>query len=461
MTKIKLRIQSKRRVGKLSATFFCALLVLSACKKEVSSIGESLQGENLNVFSGVDTFTVITHTEVLDSMESDETSINLLGYYIDPVFGVVDCGFATQIRLSSSDPSFAANTADVVVDSVVLSLVYSGIKWYGNLNDPITVEAYEITEDLVRDDQDYYTFDSPLNAGTNLVLSGSETIQPDVVSPVQLANGDSLAAHLRIRLDSTNLGYNLVNINGAGNMTSDELFVSTFKGLYIKVNGSSLAPGQGSVLYFSLENTLSKLVLYFHETTDLTPKEYSFNINSSAARYNSFNFDRTGTAFEAQIADSTLGQTEFYTQAGCAWAEIHFPYLLDIDKNELGEENKKIINKAVLVLPVQDFAADSYDPSSKLFIARIVSEKVSDFTLDYSLSSTIAGNTVTYDQTNKEYRFSLTLEIQAILNGERPNNGFRIYAPSFFASSIERVIFNGPNSPLKNRARLEVTYTDY
>ena len=55
----------------------------------------------------------------------------------------------------------------------------------------------------------------------------------------------------------------------------------------------------------------------------------------------------------------------------------------------------------------------------------------------------------------------MTLEIQAILNGDIDNNGFRIYPPSFFGSSIERIIFNGPESTLKDKARLEVTYTDY
>jgi hypothetical protein len=55
----------------------------------------------------------------------------------------------------------------------------------------------------------------------------------------------------------------------------------------------------------------------------------------------------------------------------------------------------------------------------------------------------------------------MTQEIQGILNGTRENTGFRVYAPSFFGSTIERVIFNGSQSSLKERARLEITYTDY
>ena len=108
-------------------------------------------------------------------------------------------------------------------------------------------------------------------------------------------------------------------------------------------------------------------------------------------------------------------------------------------------------------MPVQDFELDGFDPSTSLFIARIIDNSVSDFTMDYGPTSDIPR----YDQTNKEFRFNLTFEIQAILNGDVENKGFRIYSPSFFASSVERIIFNGPDSPLKDKARLEVTYTDY
>src|SRR5690606_19790146 len=151
MTLTKNSIISRRRVFQLSATFFIGLFLLWSCRKEETTIGDTLQGEGLDVIK-TDTFSLNTYTAVLDSMESDETAVNLLGYYNDPVFGSVDCGFVTQIRLSSSNPSFSANPGEVIVDSVVLALAYTGIKWYGNLDD-ITVEAYEVSDVLIRDDQ--------------------------------------------------------------------------------------------------------------------------------------------------------------------------------------------------------------------------------------------------------------------------------------------------------------------
>lgn len=455
MTHNKITIRSKRMVVQLSAAFFICLSLLGSCNKEEPTIGNSLNADGLNVTT-VDTFSLVTYTEELDSMASDETAVNLLGYYNDPVFGSVDCGIVTQFRLSSSNPSFSANPGEVIVDSVIVALAYTSIKWYGNLDD-ITVEAYEITDDLIRDDQDYYTHEPTNYIATNLVPSGQEVLSPDVVSEVPLANGDTLVAHLRIPLDNALVGDNLVAINEAGNMNSDDAFVSAFKGLYLKVDGSSLANGQGGVLYFALESSLSKMTLYFHTTTDITPKEYDFAINTSAARYNKIDFDRSGTDVETVLMDSTQGQDQFYIQAGSAWAVVHFPNIMDLNYDENGNEDKKIINKAVLVLPVQDFASDGFDPSTNLFIARIIDDKVSDLTRDYPLGNGIP----TYDQNAKEFRFNMTLEIQGILNGDIENKGYRIYPPSFFASSIERVIFNGPESTLKDKARLEITYTDY
>ncbi|MBN4071210.1 hypothetical protein JYT72_01740, partial [Crocinitomix catalasitica] len=66
-----------------------------------------------------------------------------------------------------------------------------------------------------------------------------------------------------------------------------------------------------------------------------------------------------------------------------------------------------------------------------------------------------------YDSDDKEFRFIVTREIQALLTGGQANVGYRIYSPNFFASSIERIIFNGSASTLKERPRLEITYTEY
>lgn len=436
-------------VTKLSATFLFGAIVISSCNKEDSTVGTSINPNGLNVVT-LDTFTVETYSSELDSLESDETSVSLLGAYNDPEFGLVDCGIATQIRLSSESPNFGTVTS---VDSVVLSFVYSSIKYYGNIDD-LTFEVYELDDELDLD-EDYYTL-SPISVGLdNLVLDGPATIKPEVYTDVVVGT-DTLVPQLRIKLDTTLVGRYLID-NAASSMSSNDDFTSFFKGLYIKVtDGTSLSSGDGHVVYLSLEDALSKMVIYY--TNDAADnKTFSFNINNKCARFNKIDFDRTGTDVDAVLNNSDLGLEKFYMQSSSIRAVVEFPFLMDLNLSADKEtDQKRIINKAVLILPVQDFQPDVFDPTTSLFIAKIKDKYTSEFTKDYSSFSLVS-----YDETNKEYRFLMTQEIQAILDGERENTGFRIYPSSFFGSSIERIIFSGANSSAKYKTRLEITYTEY
>lgn len=450
----KLEKIRRRKVIKFSAAFFALSLFVIACKKEKTNIGDNLQNTSLN-FTTIDTFSLVTYSEEIDSMESDETSVALLGAYNDPVFGNVECGFVTQIIPKSFNPEFPPS-ASIIVDSVVLALRYSSIKYYANLA-PITVEVFEIGDALVRANQVYYTFQTPTIVGSNLVKPGFETVSPDVVADV-IVGKDTLAPQFRIHLDPQ-VGTDLILDAEAGLLNSD-FANSTFKGLYVKVNMPGLSSGQGTVLYFVLEDLLSKMSVYYRVDAGVT-KSFDFDINSTCARYNKITYDRSGTDVDLALDDKSKGEQLFYMQGGAIRAVVELPNILDFYNGPDGVRQPKIINKAVLIIPVQDFESDPFDPATKLFIARKIDKKISTFTADYGFGGTVSGNTVSYSQDKKEFRFTMTREIQGLLNGDFENVGYRIYAPAFFASTIERIIFNGSNSTLKKRPRLEITYTEY
>ena len=444
---------TRRKVAKLSALFLLLSLSTWSCKKDKSNLGDSLQSESLS--TGVtDTFTILTYSEEIDSMPSDETQTSMLGTYNDPELGMVDCGIVTQLRLSSASPALGTS-ATTIVDSVVLALRYTGLNFYANWDD-VTLEVLEITDDLVRNNQEYYTFDIPNTTGSNLILAGTETMTPDPISDVVVGT-DTLDPQLRIHLDPS-VGMQMVALNESGDMGSDEAFVSAFKGLYIKANMPGLVPGQGTVLYFSLENVFSEMVMYFHTNSDPTVQEYPFLINTNAARYNVVEYDRTGTDLQIALDNPDVVQEKFYMQGSSVRGLIQFPHLMNFNYDSTGAYKPKIINSAQLILPIQDFEADGFDPATSLFLARVVDNKLSTFTLDYFGS---AINTENYDQENKCYTFTMTREIQNVLNGSVENLGYRVYSPSFFASSVERIIFNGPGSNFKEVPRLVINYTEY
>ncbi|HIP37661.1 MAG TPA: DUF4270 family protein [Crocinitomix sp.] len=441
MTK-KNNLHNWRRVVKLSVSFLGIALIIGACKKETSTIGDSINPNGLNIIT-TDTFTVKTSSVELDSITTDETSISLLGALKDPEFGLTDCGIVTQIRLSSTSPNFG-DVTNITVDSVVLSLRYSSLLHYGDLQN-LTFEVYEIANTL-NIDEDYYPGSPVTTVGTNLIKPGTETIFPDVFSDVVVGQ-DTLAPQLRLNIVTTLGDYFIANAN---EMTSNDNFTNFFRGLYVKVtDGSTLANGEGTVLYFSLEDALSKLMIYY--TLSGTPKTYTFNINNKCARFSKITTDRTGTPVEIALNTPNAGQNKFYMQGTLIRPRIEFPHIMDLQKN-----SKAIINLAVLYIPVQDFD-DPYSISEALFFGKINTKYITDYTKDYSSFFSKVG----YDIDNKEFKVLLTQEIQAILDGERDNTGFRIYPPNFFGSTIERIIFNGPEATTKNKTRLEITYTTY
>ncbi|MGV6860288.1 MAG: DUF4270 family protein [Putridiphycobacter sp.] len=441
MTKIK-KEYNWRRVVKLSVSFFSLLIIFAACKKEEATVGGTINPNGLNIITS-DTFTVNTYSIALDSIATDETSISLLGVNNDPEFGLTDCGIVTQIRLSSESPNFG-DVANINVDSVVLSLKYSSILKYGNIHE-MTFEVFEISDQLDVEDE-YYHVTPVTTTGSNLVKAGTGTITPNIYGDV-VVGSDTLDPQLRLNLEPSFGDYLIAN---SAEMSSNDNFTSFFKGLYIKVsNPSSFAVGQGTILYISAEDVLSQLVIYY--TNNAEPKTYTFNINSKCARYNKIDVDRTGTPVEAVLNNPNLGNDRFYLQGTLIRPQIEFPYIQDLYK-----DGNVVINKAELIVPIQDYEEDQFPPSTALFFGEVVDDYVTGFVKDYPSFSA-----VTYDEDNKQFKFLLTLQIQAILNGERENTGVRLFPTDFFGSTIQRTIFNGPKATLKDKTKLEITYTKY
>jgi hypothetical protein len=431
-----------RRVFKLSVSFLGLAIIFSACKKEVSTVGNSINPNGLNIITS-DTFTVKTYSVELDSIATDETSISLLGAVKDPELGLTDCGIVTQIRLSSTSPNFG-DVNQLTVDSVVLALKYDSRLNYGTLQN-LNFEVYEITDQLNIDD-DYYA-STPVNTnGVNLVKTGTSNKFPDVFADA-IVGQDTLAPQLRLQLDPTFGDYLIAN---SSEMTSNDNFTTFFKGLYIKVtDASTLNPEEGTVLYFSLEDALSNMTLYYTSGTE--NKTFTFNINNKCARYNKIDVDRTGTDAELVLNNTDLGQEKFYLQGTLIRPEIEFPYIMDLQKN-----GKVVLNYVALIVPVQDFTNDPFQPSEELFFGEVIDKYITGFIKDYPYFTTVS-----YDSNNKEFKFLMTQELQAVLDGDKEPGKYRMFPSNFFGSTIERTIFNGAEANLKEKTRLEITYTTY
>lgn len=425
-----------RKVQILSATFFCITLALTACKKKETMVGKDAFDANGLLNSTEVDIPLRTYTIEEDSVVSKNQLHALLGAYNDPKFGTVDASFYTQISLDNpGSTSFGVNP---MVDSIVLSLQYTG--YYGE-NKAQTFEVYELADDLSAvSDSIYYSFTTKNVNPTNLVFPGKETItpQPSVKSVV---GTDTLAAQLRIPLKNSLATY-LIDGVALGKYASQDLFHEYFKGIYIKVSDPNPPSGQGAVYYFSLSAINSKLTIYYKN--DAIAKTFSFLMNGTSVDFNHVNFNRTGKPIDNLINNPELGKTEYYAQSFTSRAVIEMNGINDIPKNS-------IIHKAQLVVPITHYTNNLLYPSVQLNVGTRIT--AANDTI-YSIGNVI------YDDNQKAYIIDLRQHVQQVVSQIIVNRGVFL-RPTYFNSTVERIIFNGTESVNKKKPKLVVTYTNY
>jgi hypothetical protein len=359
----------------------------------------------------------------------------VLGSYNDPKFGTVDANFYTQFRLSGVNPNFG--TDPITIDSLILGLEY--VNYYGDLS-PQTVEVYEMTEDIDLDST-YYAFTTKTHTGVNLVEPGFETFTPDP-DGITVIGDDTVDTQLRIRLQNS-LAQTMITeamTPGGTNFSSNENFLSYFKGLHVRVNNGSQPSGTGGIFYFNLNDPLSKMTIYYEQAG--TKKRFDFLINSECADFNHVDINNNGKPVQTVINDTITGQHEFYAQAFKSRAVVKIPGLKNLPK-------KSVIHKAQLVLPIQYQNGSKYQPADELSVSVLFNGSLSGI-----------GVFGFYDYSFKQYTVDVRNYVQALV-AEEISSDELILSPRFFITSADRVIFNGPTTINKMKPKLIVTYTEY
>lgn len=428
-----------RKVLVLSATFLCLFFTIISCKKDKKTIGEGAlpPGTTLES-SGIDTFELRTYSISADSVPSKNPQFNLVGKYNDPEVGVVEAGFFTQLQMSSTSTDFG-DFGDITIDSVVLSFNYGG--YYGTPTEQL-FEVYELDADL-NPDSTYYQFSTVPTKPDNLVPTGNNEglITPTPLEQSVVGN-DTVEPQLRIPLDH-NFGMNLLQL--ADGESDNENFKQQFKGLNVKVNVPTPMAGQGSILYLASANAASKMTVYFQVAGESDPTTYDFLITNQLIDFNHVETDLTGSNLEQVLNDTIMGQQSYFAQAFNARAKIEFPTIENIPENA-------ILHDATLELPISYFSGSDFYPSTNVTIgAKLFPDDDQIF---------LILNSVPYNQQRRAYIFNLRPYIQNILNGDVINDGI-ILSPRFFNTSVERMVFNGPQTSNKSKPRLNVVYTEF
>ncbi len=429
---------------------FLVLNVFASCKDEsLTDADIQPEADKLNLsyasYSGITSF---IQTE--DSNRSDETPYNLLGSYLDPIFGKCEAGFMSQFYLSGLAPNFTHNGFAPKIDSIVLSMAYHS--YYGDVgksNGIQKVAVYELTKDIYADSlyysnkkvNDYFDASKPI---------ATKTFWPQLNTVVKVGSSFQVP-QLRIKLDTAMFGRKIMGLNSgeAANLSTQELFLKFFKGLYLKTENTFHNENQGAILYFDMNNSASKITTYYH--TDTTASFDYVVSSSSSARINLFQHNYVSAPkIQNQLSDPSLGQQEIYVQAMAGLrSNIKIPLL-----KQLIDSGPIAIYKAELIFKINEPFIGKYVPNNNLFLFGIDSIGGKVFLPDQS-ETNFSGNYYggTYDATNKRYKFNIARYVQLVATKKIVDNGLYLVTGSTFQTA-NRVVLKGGNN-----IQLNLTYT--
>ncbi|MCR9172385.1 MAG: DUF4270 family protein [bacterium] len=424
----------------LSATFLLMVAVSVGCKKKNFELGQDvISGEDQITSGSIDTFSIYTSSFRTDSVISSNRFFGILGSCNDPEFGTVNSEIYTQFRIINLAPTF--DLPNITIDSVVLSMVYSGV--YGSPGDQ-TIEVFQIDDTKeFSDTTDYYPFDEFQTTGTNLVVPGTETMYLDP-NAVTYVDTTLVQSQLRIQLD-TNFAWQLFNEanNNPASFADNDGFTEYFQGLKIRTNNGYQAPGEGGLFYFNLNEADSKIRIYYKSEGE--NRIYDLVINDVCADFNHIDFveDMDVTSV---INNPSLGQQTYYAQSFQSRGLVKIPGLDNIPSNA-------IVHSATLELPVQYQTGRPFEPGTELSVSLFTSSTDSTLVSD---GSTIG----LYSSGNKTFVINMRNYVQRIVSGEIENNGF-IVSPLFFSNTMDRIVFNGPDTDKKLKPTFKITFSEF
>jgi hypothetical protein len=433
------------RIKILIALLICSSIYFFSCK-EPDSIGLDLVEDELQN-STIDTITLFAYSEIEDSVlavniESPtypNYAYQLVGNYLDPVFGEVQCGFHTQFDLENSQQDFGESPH---VDSIVLMLEpYSR---YGNTSEDMSFKVYRITQDFYKDSV-YYLTDKLEHESIPIA---DTTFAPQIGDTIVIGDSTEVEFHYRIRLDKS-FGEDLIELSTTTNAyDSFDDFVKEMKGLYIETNKRM---GGGSILNMDLNSTHSQMVLYYNDSLSYV---YPIN-NKNCGKFThaEHDYEYAHQLLKNQLdGDTSLGMQYMFVQplAGIA-TKIQLPYLKDWDGfKDIG------VNNARLIIEVDELVGDTllYPIPNKLALKEKVDGeyvKILDDQDNY-----LDGY---YYSAENAYIFNITRYLQSkILNGE---NEYSLYLMSAYkATTADRVVLKGPAST-ENKMKIKVVYTKF
>lgn len=457
-------------------TLLVSLFILGGCKNP-TGIGLNVDPNTDIKTILVDTSTVVTQLQKLDSIRSNFNPTSVLGYFKDPIFGTTTANMAVALTLPSSNFSFGKNPT---LDSAVLVLPF--VKFYGDsLNTNYAVEVRQLNEEVFNQTSKSYYNNKHWSVNSTVIGSANfSAAYKDSITLQNIIAGakdtvKKVPAQLRIKLDPNFVLNNIINLDSLKKV-DNKTFNDYFKGLYISLNKNNTS-NNGGLFTFNTNTSGAARLDLFYKTTSTTGTldtiSTSFNIDgASGYAASEISWDLSGTDVESALQNTSNNNTLYFNGLSGTQVKLDFPYIQKI--KSLG--NNVAINRAELELKVVNGSDAPYAPLQQLKIFRwdiahrpkfVPDENPSD--ARYIGAGYIGGY---YNSVTKSYLFNLTGYIQDLMSGRTQNYGTFITTSStsspsgyggelsFDPFTLGRAVTGGANNTTTYKARLKIYYTD-
>lgn len=424
------------------------------CSKS-SELGLSLVEQEQSDILFSDTSTVILTTKKADPIATSGRSVMVCGAYSDADWGESIASIYMNFRLNNTGATFPNS----VFDSLVLTLAYDTYGHYGELrtNKPTaTSQVWEIARVLedIEESTDYksnHTFQTDPN-----LLKSNFQFTPNDTSKVTVGS-TTMNPHLRIRLDDQagiDLGKMFMDPQGsaADIYESNTKFKNWFKG--IQIRPASNNPSNGSIVRFKSKNALTKLTLYYTDTSNngSAAKTFEFLTNEDAEVVSTFQLTHP-----VHLTDNLPTDTVVYVQGlDGLHTKVEFP--------NVGNLGDVIINKAELVLMLADTGTNEHPEPLQLVAKRkdasgnlvVIDDVITALNSSSGNSYYAFGGVLESIGSNKfVYRMFLSQQMQDFVDGTISDRSIYITLPSALDPGRVQLI----NHQGVNKAKLYLTYT--
>ena len=456
-----------KRLSTITVALFIVLAFIS-CDDDFNTIGGELIGGQLDSLPQYDA-KVVAYSKKIGGVQTNNLPSNLLGVYIDPVYGKQIANVLTQISLSTNKPTFGS---EPTLDSVVLTLpyfntqieindlgnpVYKLDSVYGNMPFKLKISRSNFylnefdPEDNFETRQKYYSDQGPLFK-SNLVgdpLYVNESFKPSASEVVYLEeNGsgeiDTIRSEprLRVNLSTTFFQENILDKQGSIELSNNNNFRNFIRGLYLEAeeindNGTMALlnftdPDAGITLYYkNLVEDTSDLD-NDGNTTELIEKQNSYKLNLGPNTVNTFTENIPSNILaEIESVNPEIGSENLYIKGGEGSFAIIKLFEDDAEVEQLRAKNW-LINEANLTFYVnQDKVQGGETEPERIYLYNLdTNQPLIDYSFDQSFNESAPLNSVTThsgrlvrteDKNGISYKLRITEQVNRILNKDSTN----------------------------------------